>query len=138
MAEAFLPYSGEAAQLDGLINVWAEYRFHLATAIMAVVNKAIVLDDVIEAQFSGYTVKIPDWGDIAEDPDERAYSDAALMTWTHNGGFVGEEIVAWYVADSGYTKLLFIRPYLAPIVMNASGHQIKLLPRILLGDLAPP
>lgn len=74
------------------------YTLRLAKAFLVPFGDAITLADIVEADYSGYSplVAIP-WTDAFADANNIAVRTSPIVTFSHNGGPTGNNVLAWYV-----------------------------------------
>lgn len=88
------------------------------------------LANLTEADFSGYaSVVLAGWTAAAIGAGGRAYSQADLVTFAHNGGVTANSIYGYWVVDSGGTLLWAERFATAPITMSGLGDSIVVIPQ---------
>lgn len=133
---AIFPFVGRVFVQDVLLvdDPWAFRLFKNDIPV----DEETVLGDLVECDYSGYLPVPGDWGDVYEDADGRAVVDSDLLVFLQDGGPIGNFAYGYFVTPTDGTALIFVERFDAPRLMAFAGHTIKLLPRRLVGDLAPP
>ena len=86
------------------------------------------LADFIEATFSGYApIELGDF-DAAAVADHIASAAHPLVTFTHDGGAVANQIYGYYLLDAGGRIRQAERGSVSPLSMNVAGDVIHVKP----------
>lgn len=136
MAATFVYEYGRPDHLETLAPIINAYLFGLFTNDVAL-DVDTVFADLTLATFTGSTPVACTFGTISRDANDRAIRQGDPITWTWTGG-AAETCYGFVVLDGSGTKLYFAQRFAAPRTMAASGDEISIIPRVLLGDLAPP
>lgn len=128
-----VPQVGARRLLEkGLSGVTAPVRFHLYTNDYSP-TVFTVLGDFVEANYTGYAVKVVDTTtDLTYflQPDGSVVAGAASQLWTPTGPAVSNEVFGYYVTESTSAALLWAERFAESKIMNGVGTGFTLVPSI--------
>lgn len=108
-------------------NTDITFTYHLYTNV-AVITDAVVLGDLTEATFPGYSTTdqgAANWGAPADDGTCATSQTTAPLVWVATG-VSGESAHGYYVTDNADGALLWAEPFPAPIDMTSNGKTTTL------------
>jgi len=129
------PTQGRIYTLDRIVTDHAPWVILFTDP--AVIDATTELADLTEATFSGYAREHPAWPAATDSGTGDAQSTSAFVTFSHNGGGVGNSIrgLALVEDDGGFgTHLLLAYLFPSPIGMNVLGDSISRQIRYLQGQ----
>ena len=100
-------------------------------------ESALTLDDLDEADFSGYARVHPTWPASSLTGGGDASSLSPACVWTHNGGPTANEVrgIALVNDAGGFgTRLIRCYKFPVPITMSTAGDNISRQVRLLQGQ----
>ena len=130
--------SGLVTQLDFLRAKWeTKYRVGLFQND-GHPSLTWTLFNVVPCDFSGYSGLLQSFGWTASVVNNtRAVTEANPLTWTHNGGPIGNFVYGYYVVDDVGAYQWAERFCPAPVVVSRNGTRLRVRPSFTLRNDIP-
>jgi hypothetical protein len=126
-------YGAWLAQLDGQVAAGQLLRLHLYQNDYFP-DVADTIANYTEATFSGYTgSQLLAWSPAFINGVNAGEIDAAVLSWSHNGGSTANTVYGIYVTDSA-GNLTYAERFPAPLLVSSIGDTIAYSARTTVID----